>query len=97
MGTGQSAERARTQTALGNPAPVPGAAPIKPPTKDTSQNVSGHVPVEQAAALDTVGDQVQPARPPNVRFPGQSQSKPSVFWTVERAWPNALIVRRCAH
>ncbi len=55
---------------LGNPAPVPGTAPTKPPTEDTRQSVSGHAPVERAAARDSVGDQVQTARAPKCTFSG---------------------------
>jgi hypothetical protein len=37
---------------LGNPAPIPGTAPSKPPAENTPQNVSGHAPVQRAAARD---------------------------------------------
>jgi len=43
---------------LGNPAPIPGTARSLPPAENTPQNISGHAPVERAAARDVVGDQV---------------------------------------
>ncbi|MFL5664325.1 MAG: TniB family NTP-binding protein [Ktedonobacteraceae bacterium] len=55
---------------LGNPAPIPGTAPSKPPAENTPQNVSGHAPVQRAAARDFVGDQVQTARTPKCTFSG---------------------------
>src|SRR6266704_4038655 len=45
-------------------------APTKPPTEDTRQSVSGHAPVERAAARDSVGDQVQTTRAPKCTFSG---------------------------
>ena len=62
---------------LGNPAPVPGTAPTPVPytpaasvSPDTRQSVSSHARAERAAALDSVGDQVQTAKVPKCTFSG---------------------------
>lgn len=55
---------------LGNPAPIPGTAPSRSPAENMTQNVSGHAPVERAAARDAVGDQVQTAKTPKCTFSG---------------------------